>query len=135
MPFRDSASQSYMKSVARRGPPTEAKTAAEEKGGGVTQPEPEGEPEENEEDDPIEEAPAHEQEWVPELPAPAAPQPALEQYKRKWAAKKARHARPVPGDFGSDNLVPHPEPQLWQAGNTLPSFVFVFLPALGMARG
>ena len=106
MPFRDKASQSYMKSVARRGPPTESKPQ--------TQPEPEGEPQENDEDDPVEEAPVYEQEWIPELPAPAAPQPAMEQYERKWAAKKARHARPVPGDFGSDNLVPIPEPQLWQ---------------------
>ena len=85
MPFRDSASQSYMKSVARRGPPTEAKTPAEESGG-PTQREPEVEPEEDEavEGELIEEeAPAHAEEWVPELPAPAAPQPALEQYKRK----------------------------------------------------
>ena len=133
--MEDKASQAYIKPVARRGPPAESKPAEER--GCETQPEPEGEPQENEPADmDTEEAPVHEQEWVPELPVPAAPQPAMEQYERKWAAKKARHARPVPGDFGSDNLAPLPEPQLWQAENTLPPpGIICFCPALGMAWG
>ena len=107
IPFRDKASQHWLKPTYRRG--------AEKEEEDIPEKEPEGEPSqvpspqetEDEED-------AEEEEWVPELPAEAPQRPSLEEYQRRWDAGKAWHARCVPGDFSRDNLVPVPEPQLWQ---------------------
>ena len=55
-----------------------------------------------------------EDEWVPEAPRPAEPQPSLEEYRRKWDDLKARHERAIPGDFSPENLCPRPISQLWQ---------------------
>ena len=50
--------------------------------------------------------------------AAAAPPPEPEAeaaYQRKWDAARAWHARAQPCDaFGSNNLVPAPQPELWQ---------------------
>ena len=105
IPFRDKASQHWLKPTYRRG-----KEKGEED---IPEKEPEGEPsqvpsphETEDEEDAVE--------WVPELPAEVAQRPSLEEYQRRWDAQKAWHARCVPGEFSRDNLVPVPEPQLWQ---------------------
>eukprot|EP00973_Karenia_brevis_P007817 1059672-Karenia_brevis.AAC.1 len=46
--------------------------------------------------------------------------PSLEQYKEKWDAAEALHARAVPGDFGPHNLAPQPVPRCWQDAPHVP---------------
>ena len=122
VPFRDKASQHFLKPTYRRGKEKEEADASEQQ-------EPESEPpqllpygdegedeavdavvdeEEDEEED-------EEDEWVPDLPPDGPPRPSVEEYQKRWDSLKAWHARCVPGDFCRDNLVPVPEPQLWQA--------------------
>ena len=48
------------------------------------------------------------------MPCEAIERPSLADYKIKWASREAHHARAVPGEFGRDNLVPQPRPRLWQ---------------------
>ena len=40
--------------------------------------------------------------------------PSLAEYQEKWDKLFEQHSKSVPGEFGSDNLVPDPVPQLWQ---------------------
>ena len=61
-----------------------------------------------------------EEDKVPDLPPAGPPRPSVEEYQQRWVSLKAWHARPVDGPFGRDNLVPHPEPQLWQDCPYLP---------------
>ena len=111
VPFRDKASQNWLKPTYRRG---------KEKEDVPEQQEPESEPprllpssdewegEQDEEDE-------DEDAWVPDLPPDAPKRPSVEEYQKRWDALKASHALCVSGDFCRDNLVPSPEPQLWQA--------------------
>ena len=114
VPFRDKASQNWLKQTYRRG--------AEKEEVGVPEEEPELEPErlpspaaseaaEEEEEDLAEEV---EEAWVPEIPADVPSRPSPEEYQIRWDERKAWHARSVDGEFSKENLVPHPEPQLWQ---------------------
>ena len=48
------------------------------------------------------------------MPPDGPPRPSVEEYQTRWDKLKAWHSRPVEGPFGKENLVPHPEPQLWQ---------------------
>ena len=49
--------------------------------------------------------------YVPKnINTPPEARPTLEQYQQKWTEKLAWHSRPVPGEFGPDNLVPKPVP-------------------------
>ena len=98
IPYRDRASQSLLR------PPLE-----KEKVQSDTQEEPEVEPAspENDEQEPALEG------VVPEAgeavedddTLPQVSYPTLEQYQEIWARKLAEHSRPVPGEFGRDNLV------------------------------
>ena len=123
IPFRDKASQNWLKQTYRRG------TEKEEVDGSEAEPElepsrlpsPAGseaadeDHEKQEEDNDEEElAEATEEDWAPEVPTDAPSRPTLEEYQRRWDARKAWHARPVEGAFSRDNLVPRPDPQLWQ---------------------
>ena len=82
----------------------------------IPEKEPEGEPSQvpSPQETEDEEVDAEEEEWVPELPAEAPQRPSVEEYQTRWDARKAWHARCVPGELSRDNLVPKPEPQLWQ---------------------
>ena len=108
IPFRDKASQHYLKPTFRRG-----KQAV-----GADQPEPEGEPDEaasTHASDAEEVEDVAMDEPIPESPPEvAAPRPPLEALREKWERGKAWHARAVAGEFSSSNLIPTPEPQLWQ---------------------
>ena len=66
-----------------------------------------------------EECEDEDQPWVPDLPPDGPPRPSVEEYQTRWDKLKAWHSRPVEGPFGRENLVPHPEPQLWQAMRTM----------------
>lgn len=117
IPFRDAASQAYLKPVRRSGkPPINAEETPRSQRSAA---EPEAEPAEalpeasdepaagdlDEEDD-VE---------VPDLPLHAPEKrPTLEEYQERWNAGLAWHARAVPGEFSRDNLVPAAVPQLWQ---------------------
>ena len=48
------------------------------------------------------------------MPADAPLRPSVEEYQKRWDSLKAWNARVVPGEFSRENLVPTPEPQLWQ---------------------
>ena len=48
------------------------------------------------------------------MPADVPMRPSVEEYQKRWDLLKAWHARVVPGEFSRENLVPIPEPQLWQ---------------------
>ena len=50
--------------------------------------------------------------------------PTLAEYQAGWDRKLAHHARPVPGEFSWQNLVPEPIPQLWQARGKIDLAVF-----------
>ena len=39
---------------------------------------------------------------------PTETYPTLEQYQERWARRLAEHIKPVPGEFGRNNLVPEP---------------------------
>jgi len=113
VPFRDKASQNWLKQTYRRG--TEKETVD------VPAHELEEEPpsllpsdsESKATDD--EEMPGdEEEEWTPEMPTDAPARPSVEEYQAMWDSRKAWHARAVRGPFSRDNLVPCPEPQLWQ---------------------
>ena len=125
MPFRDKASQHFLKPTYRRGKEKEEAEGSEEQ-------EPECEPtqvppyedvaaDERLEDalDEEEDGEEEEQEWVPDMPPDGPPRPSVEEYQTRWDKLKAWHSRPVEGPFGKENLVPHPEPQLWQAMRTM----------------
>ena len=112
IPFSDRASQSLMR------PPQE-----QEKVQSDTQEEPELEPAspENVEQAPgldgegelLEEACEGEgRDAADDDTLPAESYPSLEEYQESWARGLAQHSKPVPGDFGRDNLVPEPIPQL-----------------------
>ena len=108
IPFRDKASQHYLKPTYRRG------RMAEKAG----PPEADREPSEAcspHEPDAEEDEDVDMVDSVPELPPPAlAERPTLDIYQARWETRHAWHARPVAGDFSWDNLVPTPESQLWQ---------------------
>ena len=111
MPFRDKASQHFLKPTYRRGKEKEEVDAPEQQ-------EPECEPSQllpssDEGEDEVE-GEEDEDEWVPELPPDVPERPSVEEYQKRWDSLKAWHARCVPGEFCRDNLVPTPEPQLWQ---------------------
>ena len=40
--------------------------------------------------------------------------PTLDEYQARWDRLKDHHARPVPGAYSCDNLVPQSVPELWQ---------------------
>ena len=40
--------------------------------------------------------------------------PTLDEYQARWDRLKDHHARPVPGAYSCDNLVPRGVPELWQ---------------------
>ena len=48
-----------------------------------------------------------------EEPEPPEAWPTLEQYKEKWDRLLRAHSAVNPGEFGRENLVPEPIPQLW----------------------
>jgi len=102
--FRDKASQEFMKPVRRKGKPTGTTTPREEEKKSAVEPE----------EEPIDE------EFIDELDVPDIPdeepprRPTLEEYQPRWDEKKNWHARPVPGEFSRDNLVPFPVEALWQ---------------------
>ena len=114
IPFRDRASQWMMRAPAERIP---------------VERQPEEEPCEEEEDTqlppmpPVDEDLDADDEDV-ELPIledtqeeePDEPGawPTLAEYEAKWSAQFEQHSLVVPGDFGPNNLVPEPVPQLWQ---------------------
>jgi len=109
VPFRDKASQNWLKPTYRRGKEKEEVEAPEE--------EPEGEP--SQLPSPIESEGGEgeeeeEQEWVPELPQDVPQRPSLAEYEKKWETLKSWYSRCVPSEFNRDNLVPEPVPQLWQ---------------------
>ena len=118
VPFRDKASQNWLKQTYRRGTDKETRD--------VPAPELEEEPpsllpsdaesvatddtdmprdDDNEEE---------EEDWIPEIPTDVPPRPSVQEYQAMWDSRKAWHARAVRGPFSRDNLVPCPEPQLWQ---------------------
>ena len=109
MPFRDKASQHFLKPTYRRGKEKEEVDAPEQE-------EPECEPSQllPSSDEGEYEVEDEEDEWVPELPPDVPERPSVEEYQKRWDSLKAWHARCVPGEFCRDNLVPTPEPQLWQ---------------------
>ena len=126
VPFRDRASQAYLKPVRRSG-----KTMPRDVERQASAPEPEVEYIEDDElgnlneiqfapDEPSlpDQAPelyddfAHVE--VPDLPEAPEPRPALEEYQKAWDERLAWHARSVPGDFSRNNLCPRPVPELWQ---------------------
>jgi len=102
--FRDRASQAFMKPVHRKGKPTGVTTPTEADMKCTFEPE----------EEPIDE------EFIDELEVPDLPKeefqrrPTLEEYQTRWDEKKNWHARPVPGEFSRDNLVPLPVEALWQ---------------------
>ena len=100
IPFRDRASQCMLKPVRRSR--------------NYTATQPEEEPLLDEEDPvpPVEEEPVDEE--MPDLPDPPEDRPTLEQYREKWDRLLAQHSKENPGEFGRQNLVPKPDPRLWQ---------------------
>ena len=51
-----------------------------------------------------------------EIPELVREYPTLEEYQARWDRLKEHHARPVPGAYCCDNLVPKSVPELWQEG-------------------
>ena len=124
IPFRDAASQAFLKPVRRHaGKPVQC--APETNG-----PAPDSlaerakHDESDEEHLQVDELPLPDQASevdddfknleIPDLPAAPQPRPTLVQYKERWGEKLATHTRETPGDFARDNLCPKPVPQLWQ---------------------
>ena len=108
MPFRDKASQHFLKPTYRRGKEKEEVPEEHEPESEPPQLLPssdEGEGDQDEDDE--------EDAWVPDLPQDTPQRPSVEEYQKRWDVLKNWHARGVPGDFCRDNLVPSPEPQLW----------------------
>ena len=110
VPFRDRASQHYMKPVIRKGMPVDTPMASE----------PEVEPEMEPGMEPETDCPAPDddmEDGFPPLSLPSEPpevRPSLEEYQQRWQEKLAYHARQAPGAFSRDNLCAVVEPQLWQ---------------------
>ena len=104
IPFRGKASQCSQRRVSR---PAAAASSSHE---APESEEPEAEPEEPVE----EEEPVVAEEEVAEVPMPNPPEPrpSLEEHEAKWQSLFEKHSRPVPGEFGRDNLVPLPVPAL-----------------------
>ena len=120
VPFRDKASQHFLKPTYRRGKETHEVDASEQQ-------EPESEPpdllpygDEGEDEAVDEEEEDEEEEWVPDLPPEGPLRPSVEEYQTRWDSLEAWHARSVPGGFCRDNLVPMPESKLWQDCPYLP---------------
>ena len=117
IPFRDKASQQWMKRVHK--PEEETRNEESHATQAPAQPQPEEEPEGQgdegaeaafvQEDDEEEEL---EEEHV--IQDPPAKRPSLEEYQVKWKTLLEKHSRPVAGEFGRDNLVPSPVVVLWQ---------------------
>ena len=107
IPFRDRASQGFLKPVRRSGVPVRQDSPPSQVDD--LPPEPEMEPAEapEGEDGDVELE-------VPDLPDFPEERPTLEEYQERWTERLARHAREVPGNFSRDNLCPVPDPRLWQ---------------------
>ena len=46
--------------------------------------------------------------------------PSLDEYRLQWGRDLEKHSKPVPGEFGSDNLIPTPQPEFWQDAPHVP---------------
>ena len=119
IPFRDKASQQWMKRVQK---PEVVTTQDETQASQVQQslPQPEEEPEENDPEDAAFVQEDEEQEEANVVHDPPVRRPSLEEYKIKWAALQEQHSKSVPGDFDRNNLVPCPVPVLWQNHPSVP---------------
>lgn len=121
VPFRDRASQNYMKPILR-------KCQAQQFGAAATstlEPEAEDDLEEVPHDFEGLEIPGEalepgdgdafdqHQDTIPDA-LPEEPLPSLDQYCAGWREREATYARENEGDFERHNLIPKPIPQLWQ---------------------
>lgn len=77
-----------------------------------TQEEPEQEPASPEEPEAVV-APEDVPEEADDDALPTQTYPTLEQYQERWVRRLAEHSKPVPSEFGRNNLVPEPMHQLW----------------------
>ena len=118
IPFRDKASQHWMRPVARNertGAEPATGLASSSSRASLAEPEAEDDLEEPQlrlEDEPVDENIDEVPVDIPELTERR--RPTLEEYAAKWDALKEFYSRPVPGSFSRNNLVPRPNPQLWQ---------------------
>eukprot|EP00973_Karenia_brevis_P075832 10535964-Karenia_brevis.AAC.1 len=123
VPFRDKASQAFLKPVRRSGKPVLREPAAP-----AWTPERKVEPVE---DDTTSEhgmiatdealpdyIPQLDDDFgnvqVPDLPGSPNQRPTLEEYEKMWDEQFAWHARTTSGEYSRENLCPTPVPQLWQ---------------------
>ena len=118
LPFRDRASQLNMRPQA-----TPQATEACDVTSVQPQPELEGEgadafPGDVEIPDDMQEEEAEPVVLPTEHPVPAPPDPnafpTLDEYRARWEARLAAHARPTGEEYSLSNLVPKPVPNLWQ---------------------
>ncbi len=122
IPFRDKASQQWMKRVHK--PEEEPIHEESHSTQAVTQPQPEEEVEPEARAEDAEAAFVQEDDQDLEedrvIHGPPIQRPSLEEYQLKWKTLLEQHSKPVPGDFGRDNLVPCPVHVLFQDCPHLP---------------
>ena len=112
VPYRDKCSQNFMKPVYRkpRGPPSSRAESSQR-----SAPEPEAEDLLVENAAPPPQDDMGLDDDIPaEIPELVREYPTLEEYQARWDRLKDYHARPVPGAYCRDNLVPQGVPELWQ---------------------
>ena len=120
IPFRDKASQGFMREPQRGADVEEEPQEQQEE----TQREPEEEPRDDEPTqglstegdggDMSEEAAEEDAEEEEAEPEPPEQWPSLEEYKLRWDRLLCQHSAVNPGAFSTENLVPEPLPALWQ---------------------
>ena len=116
VPYRDKASQNFMKPVYRkpRGP-TGGTQSSRGESSQHSAPEPEHEDLLVEHTSvPPQEDMGLEDDIPAEIPELVRAYPRLEEYQARWDRLKDHHARPVPGAYCCENLVPKSVPELWQ---------------------
>ncbi len=117
IPFRDKASQHFMKAVYRK--PRDPAGTPRSSTSTSTQPEPDPEdfttdgyaPHAGGQQDAGE---VYDDDVPLDIPELVRQYPTLDEYKAKWERLKNHHSRTVAGVFSRDNLVPDPNSQLWQ---------------------
>ena len=123
IPFRDKASQQWMKRVYRPDEETTQEESHTAQAATQPQPEEEVEPDENENAEDAAFVQEDEEEGLEEehvIHDSPIKRPTLEEYQAKWKTLLDHHSKPVPGEFGRDNLVPCPVHVLWQNCPHLP---------------
>ena len=118
VPYRDKASQNFMKPVYRKPRGTTGGTQSSRvESSQVSAPEPEPEDLLVEDTAPPPQEPDDmglEDDIPADIPELVRQYPTLDEYQARWDRLKGRHARPVPGAFSCANLVPQSLPVLWQ---------------------